>query len=83
MRLEAEALREQARHAPEHVPALHAYDARACLLVMQYLPPPHDVLRRSLTAGAVYPHLAAHLASFLARTLFHTSLFALDTKAWR
>ena len=61
----------------------HLRLAQASLLVMEYLPPPADVLRRSLTAGGVFPHLAPHIASFMARTLFSTSLFALDSKAWR
>lgn len=50
---------------------------------MQYLPPPADVLRRSLTSGGVFPKLAGHVATFMARTLFHTSLLAMDSAAWR
>jgi 5-methylthioribose kinase len=60
-----------------------ARHAQAALLVMQYLPPPADVLRRSLTAGGVFPQLAGHVATFMARTLFHTSLLAMDSAAWR
>ena len=82
-RFEADALREQARLCPEHVPEIYHFDAQLCLIVMQYLPPPHDVARRALTAGRIYPHLAQHLATFMARTLFGTSLFALDAKTWR
>ena len=68
------------------VPADHirrSRPAQASLLVMEYLPPPADVLRRSLTAGGTFPQLAPHIAAFMARTLFATSLFALDSKAWR
>ncbi|BDA46322.1 probable methylthioribose-1-phosphate isomerase at N-terminal half [Coccomyxa sp. Obi] len=82
-KFEAEALREEARHCPEHVPELYHYDAALCLLVMQYLPPPHLVLRPALTAGRSFPKLARHIAHFMATTLFRTSLFALDSKAWR
>ncbi len=82
-RFEADALREQARLCPEHVPELYHFDAQLCLIVMQYLPPPHDVARRALTNGKIYPKLAQHLATFMARTLFGTSLFALDAKTWR
>ena len=39
-RFEADALREQARLCPEHVPELYHFDAQLCLIVMQYLPPP-------------------------------------------
>lgn len=34
-KFEAEALLEEARHCPEHVPELYHYDAALCLLVMQ------------------------------------------------
>ncbi len=76
-------MREEARHCPEHVPELYHFDPQLCLLVMQFLPPPHDVLRRALTAGRSFPKLPQHIASFMAKTLFSTSLFALDSKAWR
>ena len=82
-RFEAEALREQARHAPAHVPAVHRFDAQMALIVMDYLPPPHSIVRGQLTAGAVLPKLPAHVAAFMAATLFGTSLFALDTIRWR
>lgn len=65
------------------MPELYHFDAQLCLIVMQYLPPPHDVARRALTDGKIYPKLAQHLATFMARTLFGTSLFALDAKTWR
>ena len=82
-RFEADALREEARLCPEHVPEVYHFDPQLCLIVMQYLPPPHDVVRHALTAGRIYPKLAQHLATFMARTLFGTSLFALDAKTWR
>lgn len=50
---------------------------------MQYLPPPHLVLRPALTAGRSFPKLPRHIAHFMATTLFNTSLLALDSKAWR
>ena len=65
------------------MPEIYHFDAQLFLIVMQYLPPPHDVARRALTAGRIYPHLAQHLATFMAGTLFGTSLFALDAKTWR
>jgi 5-methylthioribose kinase len=46
---------------------------------MRYLEPPHIILRKGLIAGTVYPLLAEHVSTFLARTLFSTSLLALDT----
>lgn len=82
-RIEANALTEEAKHCPEHVPLLYHYDPQLALIVMQYLPPPHDILRRALVAGRTFPKLSAHVATFLARTLFRTSLLALDSKTYR
>ena len=82
-KVEAAALAEEARHCPEHVPALYHFDPTLALTVMQYLPPPHDILRRALVAGRTFPLLSAHVATFLARTLFRTSLLALDSRQYR
>lgn len=49
----------------------------------QYVPPPHIIVRKGLIEGRTYPLLAAHLASFLAETLFHTSLLALPSDVLR
>lgn len=35
VRIEAEVLAAEAEHCPEHVPAVHAYDARMCIIAMQ------------------------------------------------
>ena len=48
VRYEADALREQHRLCPEHVPAVYLFDAQNALIVMQYLPPPHLILRKSI-----------------------------------
>lgn len=50
---------------------------------MQYLEPPHTILRKALVAGKSFPHLAEHVGTFLAQTLFKTSLLALDTEQYR
>src|SRR4051812_44448446 len=86
------ALKEQALHAPEHVPKVFHFDqsvravvcfqvgsliplaSQLSLIVMQYLSPPHVVLRKGLVAGVQYPHLASHTAAFLANALFKTSV---------
>ncbi|MCJ1461812.1 Isopentenyl-diphosphate delta-isomerase 2 [Pseudocyphellaria aurata] len=52
VRMEAQAMQAENEHCPEHVPSLHHYDAAMALLVMDYIPPPHDILRRALVAGA-------------------------------
>ena len=66
------ALTEQARHVGRLVPAVHHFDRGMALIVMERLQP-HVILRKGLTAGVVYPRLAADAAEFLAQTLFHTS----------
>ena len=49
----------------------------------QYLAPPHVILRRGLIEGRIYPLLHDHLATFLARTLFSTSLLAVPSDKFR
>ncbi len=83
VRIEAETLLEEGRHAPEHVPAMHFYSPAMSLIAMAYIAPPHVMLRLGIIAGEVYPKLGDHIASFLARTLFHTSLFALNSAQHR
>ena len=53
------------------------------LICLQYLAPPHIIVRRGLIEGRVYRQLAPHLAAFLAETLFHTSLLALPSDVLR
>jgi len=66
------ALREQARHAPERVPAVLHYDEELALIVMELLTP-HIILRRGLIQGIRYPDFAEHVGRFIAETTFHTS----------
>ena len=42
---------EEYAHCPKHVPKLHLYDADMALIVMQYLEPPHNILRCPLAAA--------------------------------
>ncbi|PRW55925.1 translation initiation factor fusion with methylthioribose kinase [Chlorella sorokiniana] len=83
VRIEAEALVAEAAHCPQHVPAVFHYDARMCIIAMQYLAPPHIIVRKGLIQGLIYPRLADHLASFMAETLFHTSLLALPSDQFK
>lgn len=80
---EAETLREHAKWAPEHVPPIYHFDHPMALMAMRYLEPPHIILRKGLIEGQEYPLLAEHMASYMARTLFHTSLLALPTDTYR
>lgn len=83
MRIEAEILAEEGRHAPEHVPAMLDFDPRMSTIAMAYIGPPAVMLRLGLNAGNIYPQLAAHMGRFTARTLFGTSLLALDSTKHR
>lgn len=66
------ALADQAALAPDRVPAIIHHDDAMALTVMDLLTP-HRTLRGALVEGLRYPHLAGHLAEFLANTLFFTS----------
>ena len=51
-RYEAQAMAEEYAHCPQHVPKLHLYDADMALIVMQYLEPPHNILRQGFRVQA-------------------------------
>ncbi|CAG9274264.1 S-methyl-5-thioribose kinase [Paraburkholderia unamae] len=72
MEREVAALRRFGALCPEHVPSVYHADSEKYLMVMQRLDS-HRVLRQALTEGIVYPRLAGHISTFLARTLFHGS----------
>jgi 5-methylthioribose kinase len=69
---EYEALVEQARHAPERVPAVFHFDRPMGLVAMEYLTP-HIILRKGMIRGVIYPSMARHIGEFMAETLFKTS----------
>lgn len=71
---ESLALKEEARLCPEHVPEVYHFDRTMSLIAMRYIEPPHIILRKGLIAGIEYPLLAEHMADFMAKTLFFTSL---------
>jgi 5-methylthioribose kinase len=58
------------------MPEILHYDPELFLIVMQRLHP-HIIMRRGMIAGVVYPRFAAHIADYMAQTLFHTSDLAL------
>ncbi|CAM6097974.1 unnamed protein product [Calypogeia fissa] len=73
------ALKKEFEIVPEHVPEVYYFDHPMAAVAMRYLEPPHIILRKGLIHGIVYPLLAEHISSFLAKTLFNTSLLALKT----
>ena len=72
MEREVAALRRFGALCPEHVPRVFHADSEKFLMVMQRLDS-HRVLRGGLIDGIVYPRLADHISTYLARTLFHGS----------
>ena len=80
---EAHALMEERRLCSQLVPQVYHFDESKALIVMQYIEPPNIILRRALIAGHKYQLFAGHLGEFLAKTLFGTSLLALEGGALR
>jgi 5-methylthioribose kinase len=74
---ESLALAEQERAAPGLTPGLYTTDRVRAAIVMEYLAP-HVILRKALIAGRRPPMFAAHMAEFLAQSLFKTSDFYLQ-----
>ncbi|MGQ0563960.1 MAG: S-methyl-5-thioribose kinase [Gemmobacter sp.] len=69
---EWQALTRHAARDPGRVPQVYHFDEVQALVVMRYLTP-HVILRKSIVAGVIHPHLARHMGLFLARTLFRGS----------
>jgi 5-methylthioribose kinase len=76
-RIEAEALKIEARLVPEHTPHVYFYDPEMYLTAMQNLDP-RIIMRKGLIQGIKYPNFAQHIGLFLARTLGGTSDLVLD-----
>ncbi len=72
---EYSALTEQARHAPGLTPEIYYFDREQALIAMEYLSP-HVIMRKGLIGGVEYPRFAEDVATFLAQTLFNTSVLA-------
>ncbi|KAI3913047.1 hypothetical protein MKW92_038749 [Papaver armeniacum] len=80
---EAITLEKHGHWCPNHVPEVYHFDRVMSLIGMRYLAPPHIILRKGLIAGIEYPLLAEHMAEYMSRTLFHTSLLYNTTKVHR
>ncbi|QDZ21993.1 methylthioribose kinase [Chloropicon primus] len=68
---------------PDHVPQVYKFDKKVSAIFMEYLAPPNIILRYGLIDGVVYLHLADCMSTFLAATLFKSSLFALPSAEYR
>ncbi|KAI3922398.1 hypothetical protein MKX01_006087 [Papaver californicum] len=80
---EAITLKEHGRWCSDHVPEVYHFDRVMSLIGMRYLAPPHIILRKGLIAGIEYPLLAEHMAEYMSKTLFHTSLLFNTTTVHR
>jgi len=70
---EYEALKLQHQLVPELVPEVFHFNRDLAVIVMQFIEPPHIMLRKALIEGLQLPALSDHIATFLAKTLFFTS----------
>lgn len=78
-RIESQALIVQQSICPGLVPLFYHYDSTMALTVMEDLSN-HLNMRKGLVAREQYPHFACHIGTFLARTLYLTSDFALPSQ---
>ncbi|WP_261304720.1 S-methyl-5-thioribose kinase [Paenibacillus andongensis] len=78
-RIESQALIVQQSICPGFVPIVYHYDSTMALTVMEDLSS-HMNLRKGLVARERYPHFACQIGTFLARTLYLTSDFALPSQ---
>ena len=77
---EYHALTRQQARAPGSVPAILHFDEGQALIVMEYLAPPHVILRRALIDGRELPNLSRDIGLFMARTRFRGSDLSMVTK---
>lgn len=77
------ALVEQRKLSPEHVPEVYFFSAAKALMVMEYIPPPHLILRRAFIQGLRITTFAQHIGVFMAKTLFGTSVLNVETAEFR
>ena len=63
---------------PDFVPRIYFADEEMSVLIMQTLHD-HVLLRYSMIKGVVFPHLGEDIGTFLADTLFFTSVLGMDS----
>ena len=67
---------------PDLVPRVLHFEETLALLVVQFIPPPHIILRRALISKSRVPCFK-HVARYMAHTLAGTSSLALDGPTFR
>jgi 5-methylthioribose kinase len=79
---EHNALVEQRNLCPENVPSIFHFNKSMALIIMEYVKPPHLILRKHFIAGTKLS-FAKDIGHFCATTLFGTSNLALSAVAFR
>jgi len=80
---ESRALIQQRLLCAEHVPEVFYFDAVRALLVMEFVPPPNIILRKTFIEGLRLSTFAAHVGLFTARTLLGSSALVLGGADFR
>ncbi|GAB4314716.1 S-methyl-5-thioribose kinase [Pseudothermotoga elfii] len=71
-RIEYETLSIESQYAPDYVPKIYFYDNESHVLVIEDLKE-LKVMREALIDGEIFPKVAKHIGTFMAKTLFYTS----------
>eukprot|EP01065_Artemidia_motanka_P032571 TRINITY_DN39556_c0_g1_i1.p1 TRINITY_DN39556_c0_g1~~TRINITY_DN39556_c0_g1_i1.p1 ORF type:complete len:438 (+),score=147.48 TRINITY_DN39556_c0_g1_i1:59-1372(+) len=71
--IEYKALAEQHRMDPEHTPKVYHLCAEQGIMIMQYIDPPHRILRGAFMEQQRFETVAKDVGTFLGRTLFLSS----------
>ena len=79
---EHSALTRQAEHASSLVPRIYHYDSKLALIIMELLQP-HIIMRHGMIAGTMYPKFADDISTFMAATLFGTSVLAMGGEEFK
>ena len=77
-RIECEVLQIQEEYDPGRVPKVYHYDSELALFIMEDLSK-YEIMRKGLVERGQYPHFAEHIGRFMARTLFLSSDYALQS----
>ncbi len=77
-RIECEVLQIQNEYDPGRVPKVYHYDVELALFIMEDLSE-YMIMRKALISRKQYPNFPQHIGRFLARTLFLSSDYALES----
>lgn len=77
-RIECEVLQIENEYDPGRVPMVYHYDADLALFIMEDLSE-YMIMRKALVSRKQYPNFPQHIGRFLARTLFLSSDYALES----